>query len=222
MEQYDEVMYLVIRQNGEIRLSSLELSRKEDYCFDEMFDCADRTYDPETDTTLLKFPYTTARKMALAHEPEEGLSYQGFSIVDETANSLTVSGDLTDGVVRMGQPFTSSCTLSEFFVSQDGKTGSLQGRLQLRSLTLSFATTGDFRVNVEYPGRAAITHNYTGVVVGDARYGMRSLRSERKRFMLRGDSRNLRVTLIEDGILPGEFDSISFEGTYLARTQRTP
>ena len=222
MEQFDEVVHMIIRQNGETRLSSLELSRKEDYCFDEMFDCADRTYDPETDTTLLKFPYTTSERMALAHEPEDGLSYQGFSIVDETEDSLTVSGDLTDGVVRMGQPFTSSCTLSEFFVSQDGKTGSMQGRLQLRSLTFSFTTTGDFRVNVEYPGRELITHNYTGVVIGDARYGTRSLRSERKRFMLRGDSRNLKVTLIEDGILPGAFDSVSFEGTYSVRTQRTP
>ena len=130
----------------EYKICAVRLSRKEDYCFDEMFDCADRTYDPETDTTLLKFPYTTSERMALAHEPEDGLSYQGFSIVDETEDSLTVSGDLTDGVVRMGQPFTSSCTLSEFFVSQDGKTGSMQGRLQLRSLTFSFTTTGDFRV----------------------------------------------------------------------------
>ena len=221
-EQFDEIIYLVICQNSEIRLSSLELSRKESYCFDEMFDCSDRVYDAATDTTKLTFPYATDRMMALAHEPDSGLSYQGFSILDANARYLVVAGDLTSGVVRMGQPFSSSCTFSEFFVSPDGKTGALQGRLQLRSFTLSFATSGDFHLCVSYPGRETVTHNYTGVVVGEAEYGTRSLRSERKRFLLRGDSRNVRVTLIVDGILPGIFDSISFEGTYHARTQRTP
>lgn len=222
LEAFDEVVCLVIRQNGEIRLSSFEPARRESYCFDEMFECGSREYDPAADTTRFPFPYTTDQEMALAWETEDGRIYQGFSIIESAADHLTVAGDLTSGIVRMGQPFESKCTLSEFFVSQDGRTGSLQGRLQLKSLTISFTGTGDFRLLIDYPGRETVVHNYTGVVVGDARYATESLRSERKRFLVHGDSRNLTATLVCTGLLPGCFDSISFEGFYHARTQRTP
>lgn len=222
LEVFDEIVYLVIKQGNEIRMSSFDVASTSLWLFDEAFLCDEPVYDSTTNTTTLPFPYTTSNPVTLIWETTNGAVYQGFTVVTEAADHLVVSGDLTEGTVYMGQPFESLLTLSELFISPDGKVGTLQGRLQIKSITLSFMNTGNFHLEVAYPGRGTMIHNYTGAVLGDALLSTEALRSERKRFMVRGDARNLSVSIKNDGVLPSTFDSLSFEGMYYARTQRTP
>lgn len=222
MLRVDELVYMVIREAGEVRLSVLDVANTPNHCFDESFECTQRTYNQTTGETTLTLPYKTDHELALLWETADGRVYQDFSIVDRDEQSLVVRGDLTTGKIMVGQPMESRCMFSEFFLSPDGKIGALQGRLQLKSLMLSFTTTGNFQLISYYPGRTPQVSNYTGVVLGDAKLATESLRSERRRFMLRGDSKQLEIELVVTGILPASFDSLSFEAFYHVRTQRTP
>ena len=221
MEQFGEILYLFVKQDGKIRLSTLDITGDDVFLFDEQFTPSHTSYDEATNTTTIQFRYPCSSAMSFVSVPEQDMAYMNLTEVSRTNTSVTVYGNWRDTLILCGIPFESKCSLSEFFVSPDGKTGALQGRLQLRSLTLSFIDTGRFDIEVTYPGRSTMTHHYTGVVVNEAFYAKTSLRTERRRFMIQGDASKLSITITNNGILPSTFDSLSFEGLYHVRTQRT-
>ena len=225
MAEFDEVVFLLgkLSDTGGVELFRFDPNGREDWLFDGWCSPSRRNYDSRKFQTTLTFPYDIPEGSAVKAVQilEDGSCYWSFIELARTSRMLTLSGDLSKGTVILGIPFESSFTLSELFLSADGNTGMLPGRLQLRTLLLSFTNTGNFRIEVTYPGRETMIHNYTGVVLGEAMLAGMSLRSERRRFAMLGNSAKLKIKIINDGILPSTFDSLSFEGIYHVRSQRT-
>lgn len=221
MLQCDEIVHLIVRQDGVTRLERLDLAAEDLLHMDSRFEATALTYNATLNRTRIPYAFSCETRMTPVVTFADGRIYPGLTVVASDANSVTVAGDITDGVVVCGLPFTSVFKLSEFFLSTDGRAGELQGRLQVRNTLLSFRETGAFRIEVGSGSRLAMTHHYSAVRLGDAALSRASLRSERKKFMTPGDSRNLTVTVYDESVLPSSFDSFSFEALYQARTQRT-
>lgn len=223
--EFDEIVYFLGRfsDTGSVELFRFDPSGEDEWLMDSAFNPSLLSYDAERDCTSLTFPLDIPPDypVKVVHTLDDGSCYSSFTEISRTSRMLTVAGDLSTGEVLLGIPFESSFELSELLLSSDGNSGMLQGRLQLRTLLLSFTDTGNFRIEVSYPGRETMIHNYTGVVLGEAVMAGRSLRSERRRFAVLGNAANLRIKIINDGILPSTFDSLSFEGIYHVRSQRT-
>ena len=223
--EFDEIVYFLGRfsDTGSVELFRFDPGGEDEWLMDSAFTPSLLSYDAERDCTSLTFPLDIPPDypVKVVHTLDDGSCYSSFTEISRTSRMLTVAGDLSTGEVLLGIPFESSFELSELLLSSDGNSGMLQGRLQLRTLLLSFTDTGNFRIEVSYPGRETMIHNYTGVVLGEAVMAGRSLRSERRRFAVLGNAANLRIKIVNDGILPSTFDSLSFEGIYHVRSQRT-
>jgi hypothetical protein len=152
-----------------------------------------------------------------------GKEIDGLEWVDAT--HVRVLGDYQTTEVVIGRNYSQEYTFSEFGVP-DGKTNvyTPQGRLQLRTLIISFMETMMFDLVVTPSGtveggRSAITHEYTGVEVGLSTLGSVVLSSNRKRFLVWGNAVTTQLKLVNDSFYPAVWYEASWEGEYTTRNK---
>lgn len=142
-----------------------------------------------------------------------------------SATHVHVLGDYQATPVVIGLRYNQSYTFSEFGVpAPKGNVYSPQGRLQLRTLTVSFLNTAMFDLVVTPPGtveggRTAITHVYTGVELGLATLGSIMLGSARKRFLVWANAVGVTLKLQNSSFYPAVWYEASWEGYYTSRNQ---
>lgn len=149
----------------------------------------------------------------------------GVSITSSkpTATTVEASGDYSGFSCFVGKPYTQRYRFSEFFLKDSKDVALLTGRLQLRTLTVSFAKTTYFRVEVTPNQRETYQYPFTGIYLGDisATIGDNPLVSSRKRFPLMSNSAGLRIDLVNDSPSPSFFQGAEWEGEYIQRAGRT-
>jgi hypothetical protein len=152
-----------------------------------------------------------------------GKEIDGLTYVDAT--HVKVRGDYQNVSVVIGEKYSQSYTFSEFGVqAPKGNVYSPQGRLQLRTLTVSFVQTPMFDLVVTPSGtaeggRAVITHEYTGVEMGLATLGSVQLVSSRKRFLVWANATGVTLKLQNLSFYPAVWYEASWEGYYTTRNQ---
>jgi len=152
-----------------------------------------------------------------------GLEVDGLTYVDST--HVKVRGDYQGVSVIIGEKYNQTYTFSEFGVpAPKGGVYTPQGRLQLRTLTVSFIETVAFDLVVTPSGtaeggRTAITQEYTGVEIGLATLGNVTLTSARKRFLVWANAIGVTLQLTNDSFYPAVWYEASWEGWYASRNQ---
>jgi len=152
-----------------------------------------------------------------------GKEIGGLVYVDDT--HVKVRGDYRGYSVVIGEAYTQSYTFSEFGIpAPKGNVYSPQGRLQLRTLNVSFTETPMFDVVVTPSGtaeggRSAITHDYSGVEMGLATLGSVQLTSTRKRFLIWANAIGVTIQLRNSSHFPATWYEASWEGYYTTRNQ---
>lgn len=135
-------------------------------------------------------------------------------------SALTSEGNYSDVDYYVGRKYEHSYTFSEQFIkAPNSNTGLLQGRLQLKSLSLNFTNTGYFQLQVTPFNRDTTTHEYNASLVGVSELGVPAITSETRRFLLMCNSKGSTIKLVNDSYLPSEFHSASFEAQFTTRNQ---
>lgn len=143
----------------------------------------------------------------------------------EDATHVHVLGDYSATHVAIGLRYAQTFTFSEFGVpAPKGNVYSPQGRLQLRTLNVSFKETPMFELVVTPTGtteggRSVITHDYSGVEMGLATLGSVQLTSARKRFLIWANAIGVTIQLRNTSPYPATWYEASWEGYYTTRNQ---
>lgn len=129
---------------------------------------------------------------------------------------VTAVGDWSFGSVIFGLPYTSRVKLSRLYArGDDGKTY-LQGRTQIRRMTLWFSDTGYFKVTVTPQGRPAKTYEFSGrnVSVLNNIIDQVTLTSSEFSFGVKSKSNTVDIEILSDSYLPMQITQASWSGFY--------
>lgn len=179
---------------------------------------SDATYDDETDITTFTLPYAAPEGLKCVTAPG-GSIVPGVELppADVDDNLVMFEGDLTDVNIRFGTEFSGRYRFSPFYTrSQDGKTSDPDGRLTILGLTVMYAKSAYFRVEVTAEGRAMRTYPFTGRIVGDVNNKTGELPLDTGRWAVPVMSRNDRVTIdiVFDTWRPCAFTSAKWRGVF--------
>jgi hypothetical protein len=95
----------------------------------------------------------------------------------------------------------------------------LDGRLQLRTITISVRDTGFFYLHVTPAGRNVATRTYTGAILGASALNRAPLWSKELRFLLMARAAGTTISLSNSSYFPSNFVSCSIEGTFIKRNK---
>jgi hypothetical protein len=174
-------------------------------------------YNSTTKETTFTLPYTAPSGLQAVTVPGGSLPAGVEFQVQASGTSARIAGNLTGQPVRFGVPYASVYELSRFFHrGQDGRTVDEAGRLQVAHLSVTYAKSAYFRVEVTCQGRPVRSYTFNGRIIGDQANKTGELVTANGRLSMPVLSRSDRVTikLINDTWLPCAFASAKWRGTW--------
>lgn len=187
-------------------------------------------YDDEADETTFTFPYEPdpepLRLLRSSGDdyPQSIISGAGVTVEGDT---VTVSGDESANPVTAGHLYKTAARLSRQFAQDPQGRPLVSGRLQLRTMTVSYAETPFFTVEVQPYGPNAnidaesLTQVYqiTGQRVGDYALvaGEMSYHTGAQPFSVQADAAQATITLVNDTPYSSFWVSAEWEGMFFSR-----
>jgi hypothetical protein len=174
-------------------------------------------YDPSTDTTTFTLPYAAPADIKAVTVPGGATLPGGVELTVSGIDGTTVeiAGEVGEEIVRFGVQYDSRHRLSTLYErGRDGQQVDEDGRLQVMSLSLVYANSAYFRVEVTPQGRRKRTYTFTGRVIADSDNKTGEVVLDDGRFALPIMSRNDRVIieLVNDTWRPSAFISAKWRG----------
>ncbi|MFG1227145.1 phage nozzle protein [Xanthobacter wiegelii] len=129
---------------------------------------------------------------------------------------VSADGDWSMVPMMIGEEFTSFTTLSKQFLRDDKGTAIVNGRLQLRVMTLRFTDSGFFNITITPYGRDPKTWTYTGRQLGDVSNTIQSfpITSGRYRFWINSNSESTSIKIWSSTFLPYTITSAAWIGFF--------
>jgi len=131
---------------------------------------------------------------------------------------VSVDGDKTGKAYYYGQRYQMTYEFSPWFLKNSQGT-TQKGRLQIRSLSLSFFDTGYFELHVTPKYRDTITHTFNGLRLNTTILEGNTLHEDSLRYMVLGESDKTKIELKNHTHLPCVFQEATFEGFFNARAK---
>jgi hypothetical protein len=230
----DNYVYIIADNGTETSLEKINLERATETGFNFLVHLDHKTYhtdvtnyDSVDNWSTWDLGHTFVNELLIGDwclvDLTTGKEIIGLVYVDAT--QVKVRGDYQGYSVVIGEKYTQSFTFSEFGVpAPKGNVYTPQGRLQLRTLMVSFLDTMMFDLVVTPTGtveggRVPITHQYTGVELGLATLGAVTLASKRQRFIVWANAVGVTLTLQNSSFYPAVWYEASWEGYYTSRNQ---
>jgi hypothetical protein len=139
-----------------------------------------------------------------------------------SGTTLILEGDTTGTDHKIGQAFTSTYQFSEWYAKDKEGKSILQGRLQLRQMTLSFKDTGYFKIEVTAGGRTTVeqilSDEFTSLKIGESTVGAITLMTGEKNFLIMAQSKQTVIQLISDSYLPFAIQLGGWDATFTLRS----
>jgi hypothetical protein len=219
-EVYESELYLIIKYGTQLCLEKIKLENiaTGSLGFRVHLDrlvSVSGSYNAGTNTTTWTIPYTYTGTLKVV-DSTTGLTK---TLTKASDTSYTKVGNHSAAPMYFGIEYDSYFTLSEWFLKDSQGNSILNAKIQVRTLSLAFTDTGYFKVEVTPFRRETFTQEYTGLVVGVYTIGTVPLNSGEKRFIVLGDSKQLKVTIRNDTYLPSYFQSGSLEGLVVTRSR---
>lgn len=186
---------------------------------------AQMDYDPVTDKTTIVLPYgTTATPECISFDGNVKEFRHAVTKVNST--QFTVFGDITgaDRVIA-GIPYEFSYTFSRQYLRQPSRTGQslvLEGRLQLRYLSLEYHNTAFFKFVVTTPGRDPVETVFEGRLTGQAQavVGQAGFATGTKRIPLMANAAEVELKITNDSPYASAFGAAEWQAIYQPKSRR--
>ena len=179
-----------------------------------------KTYNSTTKKTTITLPWATTSDVEVIStdtDPTDPVSGYRHSVTKVSTSSVTVDGDITTHTVTVGIPYTFSYQFSTQYFRAGKGTGEvvvLDGRMQLRYITVEYHNTAYFQTTVKLPGRDAFTQVFNGQVTGSDTtiLGQQSFSTGKHRIPVMGKNLDVVVTITNDSPFPHAFGSAEWQG----------
>ena len=142
-----------------------------------------------------------------------------LNITKDSPTTLSGKGDLSGFPVYIGQTYQFEYEFNTWYLRNQNGDVLRNGRLQVRTVTLSFTDTGLFRYQLKQPRREWQTQTWMPKTIGASFIGRAEIASGTARFSALGENKKIRIRLVNESHLPCEFQSITFEGFYVSRAR---
>ena len=234
IEFFESELWIVLVKEGKTLLTRIKLSPGQldagqtfqtllDYKMDETV--ATPSYNAGTDQTTITLPVGLNNPLVVLNGASQGvLKHTGSAGV---VTSIVITGDLSSTGYYVGEAYDFKATLSEVVYRPRTKDGGLgpaivSGRLQLRTLSFLYASTGYFKVRVTALYRTAYEYIFTGRIMGQGGnvIGDVPIVSGSFRVPVKSKSDRVTVELESDSFLPCKFLSADWEGLISIRAPR--
>lgn len=186
-----------------------------------------RSYNSATDTTTVTLPWKEPEDLqviATTHPTLLKGTIIGHKRIGD--NVIALKGNHASGGFVVGRRYAKLHRFSPLLLRDEavggGQTASTEGRLQISYMTLNYADSGYFRVEVTPTKRNTYRYVMSGQVVGSARspLGRVPAQTGAFRFAVMANHMNVTVDLINDSHLPSRFLNAEWEGKYTTRATR--
>ncbi len=218
----DNFLFLVISDNNQPLLVKMNLENVKTgslrcrILLDRMV-TVHGAYNPATKETTWILPFATPDDNYAIIRSDKGLTVP-YSL--KTApDTIKAPGDYSDSPCYIGFNYTMRYRFTEWFVRDNNNVADTQGRLQIRTLTLSFTKTSTFKVEVKPFQRETLEHYYSGVIVGVSPLGVLDTITDSERFLILANARHTQIDIVNDKPYPCEFQTAGFEGFYTVRSR---
>lgn len=172
-------------------------------------------YDAQSGTTSweLTHSYTSPVVITTLLFPE-GKQFLSLNVTQD-GTMVTAQGQWDETDVLVGEEYEAYVQFSKQYI-RDNQTSLVNGRLQLRNMTLRYENSGYFEVDVEPEFRDTKTFTFTGRILGSGNNQVQkfSLSSGRFRFMVNSNSETVRIKVGSDKFLPFTITSGAWIGFY--------
>jgi len=213
-------LYLVFNIDGTNILTKISLNStpKDTIHVDKKVEVTG-VYDDQADITVFELPWTDPHTDWMIIDPDTKLALNG---VEKNAESSLVSvpGDFEEKDYYLGQRYEMLYELSPWFL-RDDRGNSVIGTLKLRSVTVSFADSGFFRLKVKNrkTGNEEADMSMSGFKLGHTETGEASYETDDIRYSIVGESSNRRIQLVNDTQLSSTFQTLTYEGFFHTRAE---
>jgi hypothetical protein len=179
------------------------------------------TYNSATNRTTWSLPYSETGELAVVLG--EGFDNAGavLGVTRPTPTTVQATGDYSTGQVFIGRPYTKRYRFSEQFLKDANNLSVLQGRLQLRRMTVDYSNSGYFRVEVTPDGRQTYKYPFTGKRIGSSGFilGKTNIENGQFSFPVSSQSSGVTIDLVNDSHLPSFFQSAEWFATFSSKTR---
>jgi hypothetical protein len=152
------------------------------------------------------------------------LSGTTYNISSDAAGTLSVRGDYSNVAVWIGMIYEMKYQFSQFWLQGRsgvrGQSSLLNGRYQLKNLSLSYEDTSYFKVKVATDGENNYEYEFSGLVVGTSVLNQIYLNRGSFRLPIYGRNTSTTVTIVNDTALPCKLLSGEIEAEYTDRATR--
>lgn len=214
----DNYLYLVCRKDGVVWLGrmNLEVATTSDFGYLVHLDRQCEvlgSYDSGTDTTTWTLPYSDSSDDFRVIEGNDGNRVTGAVKTDNT--TIVASGNYSDVKAIIGKTYTMRYRFSRWYIRDRNGVARTPGRLQIRTLTLSFTDTGNFKIQV-----GQLSSVFTGIVLGVTLLGKPGLVTGEQRFIIMKNAADADIDLVNDSHLPCQIQTANFEGFWTPRSSK--
>jgi hypothetical protein len=183
-------------------------------------------YSANRKETTIRSPYGVHDNMIIiasgggVDDFSEGYKVSWF----ERDGNIIVDGRLKEFYI--GVYYESRYTFSTLIMRQQASNGEsksvVDGRLQLRKMTLEYSNSGYFRVEVTPVRRQTYVYPFTGKTTGlfTNRIGRVNIASGHHQFPLLSKNDQVSIEIVNDNHLPFAILSADWEGVYVTRSRR--
>lgn len=226
MAVFDTTLYLVLYDTGAAQTRLVKLDLNKLYTGNLPFKVhldglvqVTGSFDSGSNKTTWTLPYSSSIPDGYWYvvDPDNGLPVNGVSKISDTM--LQVSGDYSSKAYYIGAIYTMLYRFSEFFLRNSQGLPMIGGKLQIRTLTLSYEDTGYFRLEVTPEYRDKMTHEYNGIELGAASLGQPAIADGPQRFLIMAKSNKTILELVNDSYLPSSFQTANVEGYFVQRSR---
>lgn len=176
------------------------------------------TYDAASDITTLTLPYSTDETVeVISNDPGNNIYGIRHVVTRINASEVSIPGDYSSYDNFVGIAYEKSFEFSTIYAKQaqgEGQVAILDGRLQLRYLTLEHHDSAYFTTEVITPGRDVATSTYVGTILGSTSSTLGRVQFSSGRFRVPVMSENLkaRILIKNDSPFPSAFGSAEWSG----------
>lgn len=223
----DGYLYLVVKRSGLVHLERVAPVREASapgLNFDPLLDCRTEVtgvYSAETNTTTFTLPFfregRTDVVLGGSFGNRKGMWLRAENATDNAnSQTITFAGNYSGGVAYAGLRYLKLCELSKPYLKDEAGTAIITGRLQLRTMMVSYTDSSYFMVRKTPKARDAKVYKFTGRILGSEGNVMNGVAKETGVFRFPVNSRGdtVKIEFLNDSPYPSCITALSWTGFF--------
>lgn len=223
-------LYLLVQRSNGLNLERIRFDEdvfdsasNYEILVDRLTVATSKTYDPVTDRTYIITPWTTTYPTVEIVSSGDGINGYRHVVTKHAINEFSVAGDISTHTVTVGIPYTFLFEFSPVYPRQAkgrGEVVILDGRLQVRYISLEYHDTAFFQTYLVLPGRDTFTSTFSATTVGStiSTLGQQPFASGVYRIPVMGKNTDARLWITNDAPFPSAFGSAEWQGQYTPKS----